>query len=29
MKIYCDSGFSFSESTSDGAAKFARNVYEW
>ena len=28
MKIYCDSGYSFSESTADGAARFAKNVYE-
>ena len=27
MKIYCDSGYSFNESTADNAAKFARNVY--
>ena len=27
MKIYCDSGYSFNESTADAAAKFARNVY--
>ena len=27
MKIYCDSGYSYNESTSNSAASFARNVY--
>ena len=27
MKIYCDSGYSYNESTADTAASFARNVY--
>ena len=27
MKLYCDSGYSFSESTADGAAVYAKNVY--
>ena len=27
MKLYCDSGYSFSESTADGAANYAKNVY--
>ena len=27
MKIFCDSGYSYNESTSDTAASFARNVY--
>ena len=27
MKMYCDSGYSFSESTAEGAAVYAKNVY--
>ena len=27
MKLYCDSGYSFSESTAEGAAVYAKNVY--
>jgi len=26
-KIYCDSGYSYNESTADGAVRFAKNVY--
>ena len=28
MRIYCDSGYSYNESTADNAARFARNVYK-
>ena len=28
MNIYCDSGYSYNESTADTAASFARNVYK-
>ena len=27
MKIFCDSGYSYNESTADNAARFAKNVY--
>ena len=27
MRIWCDSGYAFNESTADAAAKFAKNVY--
>ena len=28
IKIFCDSGYSYNESTADNAAAFAKNCYE-